>query len=130
MIRLLISLTLLVLVGCAQNAQPVRGPVQLDQVKVVNLSNQTLTSVKIEVLSTRSKIVCKQVAPEGFCAFRFKERELRGETAQVDWQIGDQEWQVSIDASEVDISSDWYRVSLDLNLTADGKAKIIAVESN
>ena len=105
-------------------------PIQLDQITVTNLSNQTLSSVRIEVLSTRSKIVCQQVAPNGFCAFRFKARPLRGETAQIDWQIGDQQWYESISAKDVNISQGWHQVKLNLTLTADGQAKIIAVESN
>jgi len=104
-------------------------PIQLDQITVTNLSNQALTSVRIEVLSTRSKIVCEQVAPTGFCAFRFKARPLRGETAQVDWQIGDQQWHESISAQDVEISKDWHQVKLNLTLSADGQAKIIAVQS-
>lgn len=130
MIKLLIPIVLLVLNGCTQGVQSANTPVLLDQIKVVNQSNQILTSVKIEVLSTRSKIVCGQVASGGFCAFNFKARPLLGETAQVDWQIGDQRWQELISASQADISPDWYRVGLTLALTANGQAKIIAVESD
>ncbi|WP_415889369.1 hypothetical protein ACMXYV_15595 [Neptuniibacter sp. SY11_33] len=130
MIKFLTPLILLVLSGCTQNVQPISKPTQLDQITVTNLSNQTLTSVRIEVLSTRSKIVCQQVAPNGFCAFRFKARPLRGETAQIDWQIGDQQWYESISAKDVEISKDWFQVKLNLTLTADGQAKIIAIESH
>ncbi|WP_415899263.1 hypothetical protein [Neptuniibacter sp. QD48_11] len=130
MIKFLTPLILFVLSGCAQNVQPISKPTQLDQITVTNLSNQTLTSVRIEVLSTRSKIVCQQVALNGFCAFRFKARPLRGETALIDWQIGDQQWYESISAEDVKISQGWHQVKLNLTLTADGQAKIIAVESN
>lgn len=130
MIKYLALPILFMLSGCTQNVQPTNTPTQLDQITVTNLSNQTLKSVRIEVLSTRSKIVCQQVAPKGFCAFRFKARPLRGETAQVDWQIGDQQWYELITAQDVQISKDWQKVRLNLTLTAKGQAKIIAVESN
>ncbi|WP_415892618.1 hypothetical protein ACMXYN_15500 [Neptuniibacter sp. PT8_73] len=130
MIKFLTPLIVLVLSGCTQNVQPKSTPTQLDQITVTNLSNHTLSSVRIEVISTRSKIVCEQVAPNGFCAFRFKARPLRGETAQVDWQIGDQKWYESISAKDLEISKDWHQVKLNLTLTADGQAKIIAVESH
>lgn len=128
--KLLILIVLLVLNGCTQGVQLTTAPVLLDQIKVVNLSNQMLTNVKIEVLSTHSKIVCQQVAPGGFCAFRFNERPLRGETAQLDWQIGDHQWQELISARDIEISSAWQRVELNLTLTANGQAKISAAESN
>ncbi|WP_415882500.1 hypothetical protein [Neptuniibacter sp. QD34_54] len=130
MIKFLAPLVFLVLSGCTPYVQPTNTPAELDQITVTNLSNQTLTSVRIEVLSTRSKIVCQQVAPNGFCAFRFKARPLRGETAQIDWQIGDQQWYESISAKDVKISQGWHQVKLNLTLTSDGQAKIIAVESN
>ncbi|WP_415902095.1 hypothetical protein ACMXYR_14245 [Neptuniibacter sp. QD29_5] len=130
MIKFLAPFVFLVLSGCTPNVQPTNTPTELDQITVTNLSNQTLTSVRIEVLSTRSKIICQQVGPNGFCAFRFKARPLRGETAQIDWQIGDQKWHELISAKDVGISKGWYQVKLNLTLTADGQAKIIAVESN
>lgn len=99
----------LFLVACT--TQPIQPSVmpELVEVSVLNMSDRRLTKVEIYVAANHSKVVCEQVAPQGFCANQFRPRSYQGHTAIVTWQVGGQQWQHEITAQDVSTPQGWRR---------------------
>ncbi|WP_299180274.1 hypothetical protein [uncultured Neptuniibacter sp.] len=77
----------------------------IHSIEVVNDSGDTLDSLTIVVPKTHSQVVCKQVAPGGFCSNSFPPRPFRNNVATIVWRVAGQEWQQTFGADQLDLSS-------------------------